>query len=457
MEMHAQGRFRTFSGLTFEDLTPRSVTVFLPDAYASDRRYPVLYMHDGKNLFAPERASFGVDWGLHRTVDRLTAEGLIAPHIVVGIDNTDQRTDDYTPDADPSQGGGGGERYLDFLVEVVKPLVDAEFATMADRASTRIGGSSLGALISLHAAIRHPTVFGRVAAMSPALWWNRRSMLARMQAYRGQLPDRLWLDVGVHESETTGAAIGSMLADVRQALRIIESKGRSYGTEVAMLEDIEGHHDEASWRRRLDAVLAFVLGDRAASEPRTLTLSLLSAVLTANGPAKRAAITAEARYGGRLRMTVPADRVALRSEDPDTIRVRTGGIIEGRAVGTAAVVASHQGVEARSRVEVCSSTTAEITFEVRAPAVTKGPVFIAADQPALGAWRADGLRLKRSGGDLWTASVRLRRGSALEYKATLGTWQTVEKHTNGGERPNRTYRVAGDARVRLEVEEWAEG
>src|SRR5437899_819079 len=146
----------------------RNLLVYAPASYArGDARYPVIYMQDGQNLFDPA-TSFAGDWGLKTALAWASRRGFQA--IVVGIPNMGAaRITEYTPFVDPKVGGGQGERYLDYLVHTVKPLIDERFRTLPERAHTGIAGSSLGGLISLYAFFRYPEVFGFTAALSRSL------------------------------------------------------------------------------------------------------------------------------------------------------------------------------------------------------------------------------------------------------------------------------------------------
>jgi len=222
-----------------------------PDYEQDDRRYPVVYLHDGQNLFDPA-TSFARDWGLVDTLNRRAREGLRA--IVVGIPNRGRRRrSEYSPFRDLLHGGGGGDRYLRFLVEEVKPLVDASFRTRTGRAHTVIGGSSLGGLISLYAVYRHAGIFGAASVQSPALWFARRAML-RFVAREPRPPEsRIHLDVGTAEGAET-------LEQARELRGLLVEAGYVPGADLSYVEEATAGHDEGAWGRRFDAALPFLLG-----------------------------------------------------------------------------------------------------------------------------------------------------------------------------------------------------
>ena len=159
----------------------RAVSVYLPELYMEDERrhFPVMYLQDGQNLF-DGRTSYiaGRTWRAHATADRLKEAGEIEPLILVGIANTGlRRMAEYTPTRDFKMGGGEGHNYGRLLVEELKPLIDHTYRTLDGPQNTGLGGSSLGGLISLYLGFEYPEIFGKLAVMSPSIWWDHRSLL----------------------------------------------------------------------------------------------------------------------------------------------------------------------------------------------------------------------------------------------------------------------------------------
>src|SRR5262245_879090 len=154
----------------------RTLVVYLPPGYdaAAKQRYPVFYLQDGQNVFEASTAAFGVEWEADDTAERLIREGQIPPLIMVGIYNTPERANEYTTSYDATaKVGGKGKLYGRFVMEEVKPFIDATYRTRTDREHTAVGGSSLGGLISLAMAQQFHDKFSKCAVMSASLWWNR--------------------------------------------------------------------------------------------------------------------------------------------------------------------------------------------------------------------------------------------------------------------------------------------
>jgi predicted alpha/beta superfamily hydrolase len=234
----------------------RDILVYLPPAYADEaRRFPVLYMHDGQNLFDAS-TSFAGEWGVDEAMEAANGEGLAA--IVVGVPNAGAaRIAEYVPFLDARVGGGRGDAYLRFLVETVKPLVDSAFRTESGRDSTGIVGSSLGGLISLYAFFAMPAVFGMVGALSPALWPVDRAIL-RFVAASTAPAGRIYVDVGTREGATE-------LEDVGRLLRLLEGKGYVEGKDLYSVTAEGDPHDEAAWRHRVPGLLRFLLAQPTGS------------------------------------------------------------------------------------------------------------------------------------------------------------------------------------------------
>jgi predicted alpha/beta superfamily hydrolase len=232
----------------------RTLAVWLPPGYDLEplRRYPVLYLHDGQNLFDAETAFAGNPWRADEVAEREVRAGRVRPVILVGVANTADRLDEYGP----RPGNDLARAYGRFLVEEVKPFIDATYRTLPGPEDTGVGGSSMGGLISLHLCEWYPEVFGRCAAMSPALWWDREHLLRSVSAApEWQETCRVWLDMGTREGETeTG-----MAAMARRARRLARQLSRRMPPDRLRFELVEGGlHNEAAWRGRLDRVLRFL-------------------------------------------------------------------------------------------------------------------------------------------------------------------------------------------------------
>lgn len=245
----------------------RPIFVWLPPDYAhSERRYPTIYMHDGQNLF-DRAASYTGEWQVDETMHALSYEGL--PAIIVGIPNMGaDRVHEYSPFVDARYGGGRGDRYLDFLVETLKPMIDRDFRTLAAREYTGIVGSSMGGLISLYGCLRHGDIFGFAGVISPSLWFAHRAIFSfAAQAARGS--GAIYLDVGGRESASES---NYALWNAREMNILLQQKGYRPDETLRYHEAPDATHSEAEWARRLPDAFRFlltratILAGRAAGE-----------------------------------------------------------------------------------------------------------------------------------------------------------------------------------------------
>ncbi len=237
----------------------RPVWVYLPPAYLENprARFPVLYMHDGQNLFDPTTAYGGNPWWVQRTLDDGAESGAIVQVIVIGPENNADRTDEYTPVVGQEFHGGRGGAYLRMLVEELKPKVDAEFRTMPARETTALMGSSLGGLISSYAGVTHADTFGMIGAMSPSTWWADQAILGLVRASPASpRPLRVYLDSGDSGVDDDDVTQTAKLAEVYRALGYVEGRDLKYVVQKGAV------HNETYWAQRLPEALHFLLGPR---------------------------------------------------------------------------------------------------------------------------------------------------------------------------------------------------
>jgi predicted alpha/beta superfamily hydrolase len=266
----ATGTVEGWQDVPSRHVPARNVDVWLPPSYGTDpqRRYPVLYMHDGQNLFDPALSYTGIDWGVDEAMTQLVAAGQAREAIVVGIWNTPLRGLEYTPRAPAAIAQAGGklaneapadrllsDGYVAFLVDELKPFIDAQYRTLPGRDDTYIMGSSLGSLISLYAVAQHPQVYGGVGAVSTH-WPNNDG--AMVDWFGAHLPDprthRLWFDHGT-------ATLDAQYGPYQQRMdALLKTGGYVRGRNWETFVDEGAEHNERAWRGRLDKPLRFLLG-----------------------------------------------------------------------------------------------------------------------------------------------------------------------------------------------------
>lgn len=251
------GDVRVSDRLTDERLeSPRRLLASLPPSHRdSETEYPVLYMHDGLNLF-DERTSYSGEWQVDETMERLSDEGIEA--IVVGVPNADDsRATEYVPYQHDEREGGNADSYLSFLVERVKPLVDERFRTREGRDSTGIAGSSLGGLVSLYGFFEYPETFGFAGVMSPAFWWTDGEIFDYVRAQE-RVSGKLYVDVGGDERPDDPERSREYRADAERMVELLREKGYGESALRFVLEEGANHH-ESAWARRFPEMVRFLL------------------------------------------------------------------------------------------------------------------------------------------------------------------------------------------------------
>jgi enterochelin esterase-like enzyme len=238
--------------------TPRNLIVYLPPGYRNGaQRYPVFYMHDGQNLFDPATAFAGNEWHVDEVAAQLIAAGKIEPLIIVGIYNAGrERNQEYT--------SGLGDKpplYARLVVEEVKPFIDAQYRTLPDPGHTGLGGSSLGGLASLAIGLKYPRVFGRLAIVSPSVWWDSRAILREVERFNGtqfngaERP-RVWLDIGTAEGNSPAKTV----EDARLLRDALLKKGWKLGGSLHYFEAEGAGHNEKAWSQRIGPILEYLFG-----------------------------------------------------------------------------------------------------------------------------------------------------------------------------------------------------
>jgi predicted alpha/beta superfamily hydrolase len=239
----------------------RDLIVYAPPGYPDQpqRRFPVLYLHDGQNLFDGATSFIpGQDWHVAQTANECIDDGTVEPLIIVGIYNTKARVREYTPTHVPKLGGGRADRYAKFLIEEVKPFIEREYRALSGPQHTGIGGSSLGGLVSLYLGLKHSKIFGKIAALSPSVWWNQLVIHRFVESVHVEPRPRIWLDIGTREGPR-------IVRDVERLRDVLLEKGWQLGHDLHY-ERVQGaEHNEAAWAQRVRPFLQFLYpGPRAA-------------------------------------------------------------------------------------------------------------------------------------------------------------------------------------------------
>jgi alpha-glucosidase len=213
----------------------KKIWVYLPLDYdTSDKKYPVMYMHDAQNLF-DKKTAFAGEWEVDETLNKMNAQ-----IIVIGIEHgNEKRLDELTPFKNEKYGGGNGDNYLNFIIKTLKPKVDSVYRTKSNAKNTAIFGSSLGGLLSFYAVVKHPEVFGKAGVFSPSFWFNNKMYTLMENAEKTKA--QIYFLAGDRESET-------MVADLKKMQTLLD-RNRCECLKLTKTVIIEGgEHNEKLWK-----------------------------------------------------------------------------------------------------------------------------------------------------------------------------------------------------------------
>lgn len=233
------GKVIYHNNMKFEGLLPRDVSVWLPPGYSvkKNKRYPVLYMHDGQNLFDPTTSFTGIDWQIDETADSLIRNRIIDPIIIVGINNTRDRTEEYSPT-------DKGIKYMQFIINKLKPFIDSTYRTLPDRNNTAVGGSSLGGLISFMLAWNYSNYFSKAACFSPAFKYDNIDYSKFINEYHGIKKDVVFF------FNNGGKGLEQvLLPGVNLMKNVLLEKGFTLYQDLFVNIDLEAEHNENGWAK----------------------------------------------------------------------------------------------------------------------------------------------------------------------------------------------------------------
>ena len=240
----------------------RRIWMYLPPNYkTANQSFPVIYMHDGQNLFDKSTSNYG-EWSVDETLNKLY-KGNNMSFIVVGIDNGEEkRLDEYSPWVHQDYGGGEGEAYMEFVVKTLKPYIDANYKTLKDKANTAIIGSSMGGLISHYAALKYPDVFGKVGVYSSAFWFASDDVNAFTKA-NGNIKDTkmYFLAGGKEGTNTSRSEISQTVTDMNAMASLLKDTGfppQNIQSKVVP----EGKHNEELWRNNFEEAILWLFPEK---------------------------------------------------------------------------------------------------------------------------------------------------------------------------------------------------
>lgn len=242
------GNYELFHKLDYPGIKSRDVIVWLPPGYDSDtqKRFPVLYMHDGQNLFDPNTSFLGNEWQADETAFNLIKNEQIIPIIIVGIYNTEDRREEYAKTS-------LGKKYMHFLTEKLKPIIDETYRTLSDRENTAVGGSSMGGLISFILVWEYSNIFSKAICMSPAFNIDKNNYILKVKQYAGHQKNiKIYLDNGGLDLEA------KLQPGIDKMLSALQFLGFVHYKDYLWFKDDKAPHNEKAWAERFWRPLKFL-------------------------------------------------------------------------------------------------------------------------------------------------------------------------------------------------------
>jgi predicted alpha/beta superfamily hydrolase len=434
----------------------RDINVYLPKGYdeESELRYPVLYMHDGQNIFSMNKSSLsGHSWNVDIIADQLIEQGKIKKIIIVGISNNTSRGGEYSHHSCSERvvnGGalgnymlsveGKGLLYEDFIINDLKPFIDSEFRTLRDPEDTAMMGSSMGGLVTYNIGFRNPDIFGKLGIMSPAFFWEDIETLASVKME----PLKIWMDVGEGEDNY-----------VRYAKDVVDElimKGYKSGENFMYYQEPLAIHSESDWGKRVHMPLLYFFGNIG----KVVSCQLMGRdIMGIIGTRLR--INPIITYDSGFTISQISGSYSV--DHPEVLRVYEDGTVIGKTEGTAKVTFSSQGIETEREYTVVKelSDSVKVTIKVTVPDKTPEDADI-----YMGTYVTMPLKLDKVGNKRYRGTFTFPRGLVVSFRFrreadVFGKSDvTLEKDKDRKDIEVRQFLAAEDKELFYTVENWGD-
>ncbi|USY56618.1 alpha/beta hydrolase-fold protein [Bacillus sp. 1780r2a1] len=363
----------------------RNLYVYLPPSYeqAQDTKYPVLYMHDGQNIFHP--AFNGQSWNIHHVVNKLIEQGEMQEIIIVGIENMkEERANEYsfhTLDEDSLQVPPAlaciqpkGELYERFIVNEVKPFIDEQFRTKKEAKYTALMGSSRGGAITYHIGLKRPDVFSMLAILSPYFYYVDPHTLQEFSQVNIPVQKvnhkKIWVDVGEYE----GVLI--RVEHVKDIANKLLTCGYQYGEEVAYYQDDTAAHTEADWEARVHMPLLYFFG----KETKLAAVELKGRSIFGLNE-KAASLNAVKTYSNGVKVTELQGEYQV--ADKRVVSIAKDGTVIPKSVGKTVVQFQSEGIKTSKEIEIVDYVSDRVPVSMQVKSIDALPdvLRIYADLP----------------------------------------------------------------------------
>jgi len=427
----------------------RSIHIYLPSGYDMeiDKRYPVLYMHDGQNIFDPSASSSGTSWKIHHTADKLISEGKIRKLIIVGIEFKERGKEfshsswnrkkvewneyahfEYTVD-------GKGALYEDFIVNELKPYIDKNFRTLPEKENTALMGGSSGGLVTLNIGIRHPEIFNMLGIISPAFFAMDLGILSGMK----KKSLKMWFDTGEKEP--------CLLEDTKHVVDLLKARGYAEGKELIYYQVPDGFHSDKDWGERAEGTLIFFFGKMG--EPVHAELAGRDEIGLDEDAVR---INPVIYYNsGLIRSDLSASYIV---ENPEILEIKPDGTIIPKMEGTSRVEYKLNSIKVSKMYKIIKglSKTVKIDIDIKVPESTPEEAILFVDT-----YSPVNLPMEKVSKGFYRGTFHLPRGLNVNYRLKMiGKNQiNVEKDMDLHDIPFRHLYAIEDSEIHCIVNNWA--
>ena len=322
----------------------RNIKIYLPPSYNRDldKYYPVLYTHDGQNVFAGEKSYSGESWDLHKTSDYLIRSGLIEEIIIVAIDNMkEERLSEYAYEDGNYKGKkvkAKAHFYEKFITKELMPVIEEEFRVKKGAGNTALMGSSMGGLVTFNIGLKRADLFGKLAVMSPSFWWGKSSPLQKLKQYDySSVKTKIWLDTG--DSEGKFITFSDKVID-----KILEIK-KQKAIELFYYLAPGGIHSEKAWAERVYCTLIHFYG--RIGKKKKIKLFVKEQIKVSDKALK---INPVMYFDSTFKMTVLEGK--YKSSNPEILKVDQKGNLKAKKAGIAKIKFSAYGLKTAKTIKV---------------------------------------------------------------------------------------------------------
>lgn len=423
----------------------RKIRVYLPPSYSTqnDKYYPVLYIHDGQNIFSAEESYSGESWQLHQTAEYLIREEMIEEIIIVAVDNMgSERLSEYAHQDGVFKGEkikARGLKYENFFIKELMPFIEEKYRVKTGPEDTALMGSSMGGLVTFNMGLKRPDLFAKLGVMSPSLWWGSNGAVEKLRSYNYEgLKSKIWLD--------TGDAEGEFMSVSEKVIAELKSIRDNNELDLVYYQAADAQHSESAWAARVHSPLLYFFGEVGEIEKIELigreVIGLREAgirinpVLTFDSGFKMTALEGE-----------------FKSLTPELLEVNENGVLKPKKLGEAEIEFKVFGHYAYKSIKIVKKLKEKVNINIYLQLKTENneeieAVYIADNDPKE-------FKMKHLDNSYYKADLTLKRDDILNFKFTLGSWKTVEKDRQGRDVDSHFIRANEDQSLYFEVERFS--